>query len=184
MKQLILIRGLSGSGKTTLAETICGDSEDRFMVSADDFFVDDSGVYNFNHEALKEAHSWCQKECLEAMEDGYQIIVVHNTFTRKWECDPYMEMANKNDYSVQVLNLYDGGLSDRQLAERCEHDVPSHVIQKQRKRWDKDVYREKRPQYYNHAPRYPQYPPHPHYNPHYDNRNQSRGNFRRKEPRW
>ena len=188
MKQLILVRGLSGSGKTTLAETICGELEDRFMVSADDFFVDDSGEYNFNHEALKEAHTWCQKECLEAMEDSYQTIVVHNTFTRKWECDPYMEMANKNDYAVQVINLYDGGLSDRQLAERCEHDVPAHVIQKQRRRWDKDVYREKRPQNYNynqHPPRHfnPHYNPH-HYNPHYDNRNQPRGNFRRKDSRW
>ena len=160
------------------------------MVSADDFFVDDSGVYNFNHEALKEAHSWCQKECLEAMEDGYQIIVVHNTFTRKWECDPYMEMATNKDYSVQVLNLYDGGLSDRQLSERCEHDVPTHVIQRQRKRWDKDVYREKRPHNYN-QPQYNPYPPRPHYDPHYnphynpqyDNRN-VRGNYRKKDSKW
>ena len=196
MKQLILVRGLSGSGKTTLAETICGDLEDRFMVSADDFFVDDSGVYNFNHEALKEAHTWCQKECVEAMADGYQIIVVHNTFTRKWECDPYMEMASKNDYTIQVLNLYDGGLSDRQLSERCEHNVPSHVIQKQRKRWDKDVYREKRPQNYNqphynqphynqphyNQPHYNPYPPR--HNPHYDDRNHHRGNYRRKDSRW
>ena len=97
MKQLILVRGLSSSGKTTLADTICGEIEDRFKVSADEFFVDDSGVYSFNHEALKEAHAWCQKECLVAMEEGFQVIVVHNTFTRKWECDPYMEMENKND---------------------------------------------------------------------------------------
>ena len=166
MKQLILIRGLSGSGKTTIAETICGDLESRTMVSADDFFVDDTGVYKFNYEALKEAHFWCQKECLEAMEDNYQTIVVHNTFTRKWECDPYMEMATQNDYSVQVINLYDGGLSDRQLSERCSHNVPSHVIQKQRRRWDKDVYREKRqPQPHYNQPHYNQ----PHYNqPHYN----------------
>lgn len=193
MKQLILIRGLSGSGKTTLADIICGDLEGRFMVSADDFFIDDSGVYNFNHESLKEAHEWCQKECQDAMGDDYDVVVVHNTFTRKWECDPYMEMANKNNYSVQVINLYDGGLSDRQLSERCEHDVPSHVIQKQRKRWDKDVYREKRPHHYDqphyNQSHYNQPPPrhynqpNRHFNPQYD-RNQPHGNFRRKEPRW
>ena len=197
MKQLILIRGLSGSGKTTIAETICGDLESRTMVSADDFFVDDTGVYKFNYEALKEAHFWCQKECLEAMEDNYQTIVVHNTFTRKWECDPYMEMATQNDYSVQVINLYDGGLSDRQLSERCSHNVPSHVIQKQRRRWDKDVYREKRqPQPHYNQPHYnqPHYnQPHynqPHYNqPHYNqphegNRDNYRGSFRRKNSQW
>ena len=175
MKQLILVRGLSGSGKTTLAETICGEIEDRFKVSADEFFVDDSGVYTFNHEALKEAHGWCQKKCLEAMEDGFQVIVVHNTFTRKWECDPYMEMANKNDYLVQVISLYDGGLSDRQLSERGEHNVPPHVIQTQRKRWDKDIYREKRP---------PQYNPQQNFNPYSQDRRNPHGGYRRKDSRW
>ena len=62
MKQLILVRGLSGSGKTTLADTICGEIEDRFKVSADEFFVDDSGVYSFNHEALKEAQNEMQSK--------------------------------------------------------------------------------------------------------------------------
>lgn len=176
MKQLILIRGLSGCGKTTLANTICGDNESRTMMSADDFFVDENGVYNFNHEVLKEAHGWCQKECQEAMEYDYEVVVVHNTFTRKWEVDPYMELASVNGYSVQVLNLYDGGLSDFELSKRCEHDVPPHVIQKQRKRWDKDVYRNKRPtQQFN-----PYHQPRRHHNPQYNNR----GKFYRKDSQW
>ena len=175
MKQLILVRGLSSSGKTTLADTICGEIEDRFKVSADEFFVDDSGVYSFNHEALKEAHAWCQKECLVAMEEGFQVIVVHNTFTRKWECDPYMEMENKNDYLVQVMSLYDGGLSDRQLSERGEHNVPPHVIQTQRKRWENDVFREKRP---------PQYNPPQNFNPYSQDRRNPHGGYRRKDSRW
>ena len=109
------------------------------------------------------------------MEDGFQVIVVHNTFTRKWECDPYMEMANKNDYLVQVISLYDGGLSDRQLSERGEHNVPPHVIQTQRKRWDKDIYREKRP---------PQYNPQQNFNPYSQDRRNPHGGYRRKDSRW
>lgn len=166
MKQLILIRGLSGSGKTTLAETICGDLDDRFMVSADDFFTDDKGVYTFEVDKLKEAHQWCQKETEDAMNEdfidgGYDVIVVHNSFTRKWEVDPYMELAKKNDYQVQVINLYDGGLSDRELSERGVHNLPPHQIQKQRKRWEKDVYREPKPRYQPqyHAPYPYQHPP-------------------------
>ena len=181
MKQLILIRGLSGSGKTTLADTICGDNENRFMVSVDDYFVDENGVYKFNHEAFKDAHGWCQKECVEAMEEGFEVIVIHNTFTRKWECEPYMELALQNGYAIQVLNLYDGGLSDRELSERGQHNVPPHVIQKQRKRWDKDVYRDKRPtlnQYH-----------HPHFNPYHRprgnyNPNNNRGKFYKRDSRW
>ena len=163
MKQLILVRGLSGSGKTLLASTICGDAENRFMISADDFFVDDQGEYRFNGDKLKEAHTWCQEETKEAMEDDFEVIVVHNTFTRKWEVDPYLELAEKLGYAVQVINLYDGGLSDRELSQRCVHNIPAHVIQKQRKRWDKDVYRERRPQPMYHAPHPYYHPPHPYY---------------------
>lgn len=179
MKQLILIRGLSGTGKTTLAEAICGDLEGRFMVAADDFFEDDSGVYSFNPDQLKEAHLWCQKECLEAMEDGYEIIVVHNTFTRKWECDPYMDMARKNDYVIQVISLYDGGLSDQELSQRCEHNLSPFQIQKQRKRWDKDVYRERKPQQ-----NFRQHRGNPHFNPYYAPPNYNHGHYQKKNHRW
>jgi len=183
VKQLILIRGLSGTGKTTLAETICGDLEDRFMVSADDFFVDDSGEYNFNPDLLKKAHTWCQKECLEAMEDGFEIIVVHNTFTRKWECDPYLEMAQKNNYVIQVLSLYDGGLSDQELSQRGTHNLSAYQIQKQRKRWDKDVYRDRKPQQNYRQPRGN---PHfnPHFNPYYPPPNYDHGHYQKKNHRW
>jgi ABC-type molybdenum transport system ATPase subunit/photorepair protein PhrA len=145
VKNLIIIRGLSGSGKTTLANLICDGLKDRFMVSADDFFTDENGVYTFNHLKIKEAHGWCKNECKEAMEGGWGVIVVHNTFTRKWEVDPYMEMARKNEYQVRVVSLYDGGLSDHELSDRGLHNLPPHQVRKQRVRWDSDVYRVRRP---------------------------------------
>jgi hypothetical protein len=142
MKRLIIIRGLSGCGKTTMANLICSDDEDRIMVAADDFFTDEEGVYSFDSAKLKEAHEWCKSEVLDAMNGGFDVVVVHNTFTRKWEVDPYMNLASQNGYQVQVLSMYDGGLSDLQLSERSEHNLPTHQIQKQRRRWENDVYRE------------------------------------------
>jgi ABC-type glutathione transport system ATPase component len=140
MKNLILIRGLSGSGKTTLADLIVGDDPNKAEVCADDFFIDESGVYKFEFEKLKEAHQWCQEECRQMMEEGVETIVVHNTFTRKWECEPYFKIAENGGYEVTVVSLYDGGCSDSALQERCVHGLSLHQISEQRKRWDLNVY--------------------------------------------
>mgnify|MGYP003343042616 CR=1 FL=1 len=193
MRQLILIRGLSGSGKTTLARTICGDLGSRIMLSADDYFTSDDGSYNFDPNSLKEAHEWCKEQASSAFEDEYDVIVIHNTFTRKWEIDPYRELGEQHGYVVQILNLYDGGLSDRELSDRGVHNIPPYVIQKQRKRWDKDVYREKRPQQHsrNHNRGYDNrgydnrgYDNRGYNNRGYDNRGYDNGYYHKKQPKW
>lgn len=142
MKILIILRGLSGSGKSTMASLICSDNEDRLAISSDDYFTSEDGLYSFEPTKLKEAHEWCKSEVASAMCDEWEVIVVHNTFTRKWEVDPYLNLASQNEYQVQILSLYDGGLSDLQLSQRGVHNLPTYEIQKQRKRWEKDVYRE------------------------------------------
>lgn len=141
-KFLILIRGLSGSGKTTLADLICGDNEDRISISVDDFFFDeDSGKYLFVADQLKEAHEWCKQETNICMSQGFENVVVHNTFTRKWEVEPYLEMAAKYQYKVIVTNLFDAGLTDYALSARSEHGVDTRNVRQQRRRWDRDVFR-------------------------------------------
>lgn len=142
MKTLIVIRGLSGSGKSTIASLICSGNEDRLMISSDDYFTSEDGVYSFDFTKLKEAHEWCKSEVASAMDEEWGVIVVHNTFTRKWEVDPYLNLASKNAYQVQILSMFDGGLSDLQLSQRGLHSLPTHQIQKQRNRWENDVYRD------------------------------------------
>lgn len=140
MKLLVLIRGLSGSGKTTLADLLVHGSDDGASLSVDDYFVDSDGVYKFEREALKEAHEWCVEESEVLMKEGVKLLVLHNTFTRKWECERYFDLAREHGYEVQVVSLYDGGLNDRALSERGVHGVPEHDIQAQRRRWELDVY--------------------------------------------
>jgi len=53
--KLTLIRGLPGSGKSTLARKL-----DAIHIEADQFFIQQNGVYLFNPKKLKAAHEWCQ----------------------------------------------------------------------------------------------------------------------------
>jgi predicted kinase len=113
LKELILLRGLPGSGKSTLGDVILYtifDDTSR-VLSADNFFTDDNGNYNFDPTKLKEAHSQCQFLCSEEMRNGCPRIVVANTFTQEWEMEPYYEMAQRYGYrvhSVIVENRHNG----------------------------------------------------------------------------
>jgi hypothetical protein len=142
-KTLILVRGLSGSGKTDLADIIVGDIDERASIAMDDYFYDDEGNFKFVPEELKTAHEWCLRGCEAHMKDGLEVVVVHNIFTRKWEVDPYLSIAKDNGYRVHIINLYDRGMNDYELSEQSDHNINPGLIQRQRKRWDKDVYRDK-----------------------------------------
>lgn len=107
-KVLILVRGCPGSGKSTFGKYITNGSGSAFF-EADQFFVDDMGVYNFDASKLRQAHQWCKNEVEFAMSYGHRggyekvplaNIVVSNTFTQKWEMDDYYKLAEKYGYTV------------------------------------------------------------------------------------
>lgn len=110
---LILLRGVPGSGKTTLGEVIlqCPGANSIDVLSADNFFMDDKGNYNFDVTKLKQAHNDCQQKCAERMKLEISRIIVANTFTEKWEMETYYEMAERYKYrvhSVIVENRHGG----------------------------------------------------------------------------
>jgi predicted kinase len=121
---LILLRGLPGSGKSTLASIILQwpSTDKPDVLSADDFFIDENGNYNFDSTKLKEAHNNCQIRCADKMKLGTSRIVVANTFTQDWEMEKYFEMAERYHYRVHSLiveNRHGGrnihGVSDEKL---------------------------------------------------------------------
>ena len=123
MKYLILIRGLPGSGKTTLAKLIARDAP---HYEADQFFMV-NGEYRYDAAAIKAAHVWCQRQTENALADGNSCIV-SNTFTRRWEMEPYYAMAEKHGAAV-VEAVCRGKWPN-------VHGVPDEVIAKMAARWE------------------------------------------------
>lgn len=132
MATLFLIRGLPGSGKSTLASVLNVPS-----FAADDFFVGEDGQYRFDPAQLGAAHAQCQGRTRSALGEGASCAVA-NTFTQRWELEPYFIMARETGARVVVVDLFDAGLDDAALAERNEHGVPVAGIAAMRSRYEHD----------------------------------------------
>jgi predicted kinase len=123
MKTLYIIRGLSGSGKTTLAHELS-----PVVYSADDWFTDGDGVYEFDPAELSNAHAECFSSVEFDMESEVPIIAVANTFSQKWETEPYFKVAKKYGYSPFVIEC--------QNTFENVHEVPQETINAMKNRWE------------------------------------------------
>jgi len=127
---LIGIRGLPGSGKSSLGERL-GNG-----IAADDWFMK-KGVYCFDPSKLGEAHADCLQRAQRILAMG-QNVAVCNTFTCRWEIEPYVLAASAAQARLIVIDLYDGGLTNAELAARNLHGVPEEAISRMRRRWEFD----------------------------------------------
>jgi predicted kinase len=129
--ELILLRGLPGSGKSTLAKIILQlrITDEPEVLSADDFFEDKEGDYNFDSTKLKEAHNYCQFRCSERMRQQKARIVVANTFTQEWEMDEYFKMAERYNYRVHTV------IVENRHGNENIHGVPEDKLQQMKNRF-------------------------------------------------
>jgi predicted kinase len=129
--ELILLRGLPGSGKSTLAKIILQlrNTDDPEVLSADDFFENKEGDYNFDPSKIKEAHNYCQFRCSERMRQQKAKIVVANTFTQEWEMDEYFKMAERYNYRVHTV------IVENRHGNENVHGVPEDKLQQMKNRF-------------------------------------------------
>jgi len=133
MPKLIIIRGLPGSGKSTFAkeylsifgELLESQGHPTVHIEADMFFEDAYGNYNYDPSKIKEAHEWCIEQTRKYLGNGIDVIV-SNTFTSKWELDPYLGMNPPEDIIIYAMKNSYGNI----------HNVPDEVIQKMKERWE------------------------------------------------
>lgn len=134
MKKLILIRGVPGSGKSTLADQLANTPDPdtgRYTwshIEADMYFERPDGVYDWNPKLLKNAHEWCLKETKFTLEELDYNVVVANTFTRKWEMQPYIDLAAQLGVELEI-RVCDGRYQNT-------HGVPPEKVEQMRQSFE------------------------------------------------
>ena len=147
-KNLILVRGVSGAGKTTIAGILNTSARSRSF-STDDMFIvpgcevcsDDDGIehecigyqsrYVFEPSRLPEYHAATVDKVHSAIKmDDVDLIVVHNTFTQKWEMDKYIKLADEYGWTLHTIVV------ENRHDSKSIHNVPEYSIEKQKERFE------------------------------------------------
>lgn len=143
--------GPSGSGKSTFVENMknkIGMAAGIGVVSADQFFTDRDGNYNFDPRKLSDAHEQCMRRFVDLVSYGCRNIFVDNTNTTNLERAPYYQVAKAFGYKVEFYMLGDyPWLDDQEVVKftaRNVHNVPFKVIEMQMKRFETEI-----PRYWN-----------------------------------
>lgn len=123
---LKLVRGLPGSGKSTLAQELATKLGWRHL-EADMFHVGVDGQYVFDKDKINDAHQWCLLNTEKFMKEGYSVVV-SNTFTQLWEMRPYIAIAERLGFSIQIIEVTGFWEST--------HNVPPEILQRMKDRWE------------------------------------------------
>lgn len=119
----LIMRGVSGAGKSTLAMQI-GRDFDAKVHSTDAFHTKD-GKYCFQPQKLGEFHKRNREAFEQSLREGAQLVICDNTNIKRWEFEPYIDLARKAGYRT-VIALVE---TDPQVAHaRNLHGVPEEKV--------------------------------------------------------
>jgi len=127
MKELVIVRGLPGTGKSTYARSLIKDGFNHFEA---DMYFEIDGKYKFEPAKIKNAHNWCQRSTEYIMQNEGKVVV-SNTFTQKWEVEPYLELAKKYGYKVSIKSL-------TKMYSNI-HNVPDNILEAMKERYEEII---------------------------------------------
>ena len=139
-KDVYLMRGLPGMGKSTIAnqlyKSIGLGGGLSVICSADHYFIDiEDGVYKFDKTKLYTAHKACQTRFTNAIDHGYNIIVVDCTHIRRADFYFYEKAAKEAGYRFFEITV--GNLDTEASFTRNAHSVPMESIKRMAERWER-----------------------------------------------
>lgn len=136
-KTAIIMIGVPGSGKSTkagqlLRERLEVPGTSGVIHSTDSYFVDASGVYNFDVKKLGYFHTLNVKAYEASIDKGIDLVICDNTNVRARDRKPYIEYAKKKGYSVviEVVGNFETKDDLKLYAARNTHGVPYASIEK------------------------------------------------------
>jgi len=129
--KVIIMRGIPGSGKSTF---IKNNYPEAAICSADNYFIDEGGNYNFDKDKIGEAHKECMATFLTYVMNAEFFdkdrvlkgpLIVDNTNISLHEVTPYLRVAEVFGCEVEVVRIE----CDVEVAyNRNKHDVPKRTI--------------------------------------------------------
>ncbi len=127
--KVFIMRGLPGSGKSTWIKNYIAawcNSLRYQIVSADDYFLDNEGIYRFNSELLPLAHDYCLSSYITSLHQmKVAVIFVDCTNIRMYELAPYYRVAEALGVDVEIVHM----MVDPYVAvARNIHGVPEEVV--------------------------------------------------------
>ena len=115
--KLYLVKGFPGSGKSWKGYELLNDGSVDEVIEADQFMYEEKDgemVYKWHTDKVRPAHNDCRLRTLAALENGKSVAVC-NTFVARWQMQPYIEFAEKNDIQLEVISIGDSGYDDSGL---------------------------------------------------------------------
>lgn len=132
---VFIMRGLPGSGKSHISQHILDMGVEQYC-SADTFFVDDTGKYNYDPKRIADAHQYCKQKFDEALQTGKPIIVDNTNIKLDW-LRYYEVAAIRAGYSVCHVQPANKWSHDPfQCFKKCTHGVPLEKIHQMAKDWE------------------------------------------------
>jgi predicted kinase len=126
-KNVIILRGVSGCGKSTFASMLARHNPGAVVVTADDYFTDSAGVYNFDATKLGAAHAQCFDRFQDALFDPkVNTIIVANTNTSPKDFKAYADAAEGYGANVTYVVL------ENRHGNTDVHGCPDAVKERQR----------------------------------------------------